>query len=134
MELPSSQRLTRLQTAELIFIELLKVVLVATVVIVMVRHFLFKPFRVEGASMVPSFHEREYLIIDELAYRLRAPERGEAIVFRYPLNPQTFYLKRIIGLPGERVSVEGGNIIIFNNEHPQGMVIREEYINAPKKT
>jgi signal peptidase I len=78
--------------------------------------------------MEPSFYEREYLIVDELTYRFRAPERGEVIVFRSPTQSEDFLLKRVIAVPGERVKVENSKIIIYNEEHPQGIVLEEDYL------
>ena len=110
-------------------LELLKVAILAGVTIFLVRHFLFKPFYVKGQSMEPSFLSSEYLIIDELSYRLREPVRGEVVVFKEPLGSQKdFYLKRIIGLPGERVKLEDNTIIIYNEEHPKGFVLIEDYL------
>ena len=78
--------------------------------------------------MEPTFHEKEYLIIDELSYRFREPVRGEVIVLRAPINPQEYYLKRIIGLPGERVKVSDNKVIVYNQAHPEGIVVFEDYI------
>src|SRR3989338_355046 len=78
--------------------------------------------------MVPSFQEHEYLIIDELSYRFRQPERGETVVFRYPYNPTIFYLKRIICLPTERCKIANGEVTVFNEENPKGMILEEDYI------
>lgn len=114
--------------------EFIKVAALAGITIVLVRYFLFKPFYVKGASMEPTFLDHEYLIIDEVTYRLRAPERGEVIVFRYPANPQEYFLKRIIGLPGERVKVENGNVTIYNTAHPEGVAIKEMYLPADLTT
>ena len=114
--------------AGLFLLELIKVVVLAGVTIILVRHFLFKPFYVQGASMVPNFSEKDYLIIDELSYRWRDPERGEVIVFRYPDNPKEFFLKRIVGLPGEGVKIAEGQVIIYNNEHPEGVIVKEQYL------
>lgn len=108
--------------------EFVKVAALAGVTIIVVRYFLFKPFYVKGASMEPTFMDREYLIIDEITYRLRAPERGEVIVFRYPENPKEYFLKRIIGLPGERVRVENGIVTIYNQAHPEGVKVDEAYL------
>src|SRR5437879_4755723 len=77
--------------------ELIQVVAVSLAIIIPVRYFLIQPFYVKGASMEPSFYDHEYLIIDELSYRLRAPERGDIIVFRYPNDRTQFFIKRIIG-------------------------------------
>ncbi|KKW42271.1 MAG: Signal peptidase I [Candidatus Magasanikbacteria bacterium GW2011_GWA2_56_11] len=112
------------------FLELIKIALLAGITIGLVRYFLFKPFYVKGQSMEPNFQERDYLIIDEITYRFRSPVRGDIIVFRSPVN-NDHYLKRVIAVPGERVKVEGDKVIIYNKEHPQGVVVEEAYISEP---
>ncbi len=119
-----------LGAAGLFILELVNIVVLAGVTIFLLRYFLFKPFYVKGASMEPNFHEKEYLIIDELSYRLHDPTRGDVIVFRPPENPQEYFLKRIIGLPGEHVKVAEGRVIIYNQAHPEGMVLNESYLPA----
>lgn len=100
----------------LIFIwEIIKIVIIALAIVVPIRCFLFQPFIVSGQSMEPNFYPGDYLIIDELSFRLREPKRGEAIVFRYPRNPSQRYIKRIIGLPGEEVKIEEG-VVRINGE------------------
>ncbi len=110
------------------FLELIKVVAIAGVTIFVVRHYLFKPFTVKGQSMEPNFYGREYLIIDEISYRFRDPVRGEVVVFQSPIDASDYYLKRLIGLPGERVSVDSGKVIIYNDTHPQGTLLTETYL------
>lgn len=117
-----------LASAGIFLLELVKVAVLAGITITLVRYFLFKPFYVKGASMEPNFFDKEYLIIDELSYRLRAPQRGEVVVFKYPENPKEYFLKRIIGLPGERIKVSEGQITVYNNEHPEGIVLNEPYL------
>ncbi|MBP9761302.1 MAG: signal peptidase I [Candidatus Magasanikbacteria bacterium] len=113
----------------LFFLELIKIGVLAGITIGLVRYFLFKPFYVKGESMEPSFYAGEYLIIDELTYRFREPKRGEVFVIHAPLaTTKDFYLKRVIGLPGERVRVEDNKVIVYNNEHPEGIVLDEEYL------
>ncbi len=114
----------------LFFLELIKVVILAGITIVLVRHFLFKPFYVKGESMDPAYLEKDYLIINQFSYKLfrHQPNRGEVIVFRAPIQQKDFYLKRVIGLPGERVKVEEGKVIVYNEDHPQGIVIKEDYL------
>jgi len=107
-------------------LELIKIVVMAGVTIALVRYFLFKPFYVKGASMEPNFLEKDYLIIDEITYRFREPVRGETIVFEAPGDEKTHYLKRVIGLPGERVKVEDNKIVIFNDAYLQGFLLEEE--------
>ena len=82
------------------------------VVVIPIRVFIISPFVVDGASMHPTFKNLDYLIVDELLYRFYAPARGDVIVFRYPGNPSVFYIKRIIGLPNETVSINHGVITI----------------------
>lgn len=78
--------------------------------------------------MEPNFYEKQYLIIDELTYRFRMPERGEVIVFKYPEDQTQYFLKRVIGLPGEKVKVSGGIVIVYNKAHPEGITIQESYL------
>jgi signal peptidase I len=106
--------------------ELIKVAVIAAITIIGVRELLFKPFYVEGQSMVPNFQPNQYLIIDELTYRFREPERGEVIVFKH--TDGQYLLKRVIGLPGERIKVGDGKITIYNDAHPEGLKLDETYL------
>jgi signal peptidase I len=125
-EVDMSTETTLLGKIGLFFLEFIKIVVLASVTIVLVRYFLFKPFYVKGESMVPTFYENEYLIVDELSYRFRDPKRGEVIVFRSPTAPDDFYLKRVIGLPGERVRVENGKVTVCKVECT---VLTEDYLH-----
>ncbi len=87
------------------FIELLKFAVVAIIIVVPIRLFVAQPFFVSGESMVPTFENGQYLIVDELTYHFEAPQRGDVIIFRYPKDTSEFFIKRIIGLPGETVYV-----------------------------
>jgi len=114
--------------------ELVKIVLISLVIIAPIRYFLIQPFYVKGASMEPNFYDHEYLIVDEITYRFSEPKRGEIIVFKYPKNPQEFFIKRIIGFPGEKIQIKDGGVIIFNEIHPEGFILNEYYLNANLKT
>lgn len=114
--------------------EITKVVVVSLAIILPVRYFLIQPFYVKGASMEPNFHDHEYLIIDEITYRFKTPERGQVIVFRYPLDPQEYFIKRIIGLPGESIQFKDGQVMIFNDQHPEGFTLDEKYLPADLAT
>lgn len=108
------------------FFELVQIAAISLAIIIPVRYFLIQPFYVKGASMEPNFFDHEYLIIDELSYRLRNPERGDIVVFRYPNDPKQFFIKRVIGTPGETVEIAGGRIKIFNDKYPNGFLLEED--------
>ena len=114
--------------------EVLEVVIVAVATVFLIRTFLMQPFLVSGASMEPNFSSGHYLLIDEITYRFREPKRGEVIVFRYPQSPSTYYIKRIVGLPGEKVAVEKGSVTVFNKENPEGFKVEEFYLPADLRT
>lgn len=94
--------------------EITKIVIIALVIVIPIRYYIFQPFLVKGQSMEPNFESGDYLIIDEISYRFRDPQRGEIVVFRYPRNPSQRYIKRIIGLPGERLEIKDGKVFIDN--------------------
>ncbi|MEK7519369.1 MAG: signal peptidase I [Patescibacteria group bacterium] len=96
--------------------EVLIIVVIAIAIVIPIRYFLFQPFLVVGQSMEPNFAGGDYLIADQLSYRLRDPQRGEVIVFKYPSMPSQRYIKRIIGLPGETVEIRDGQVVVFNEE------------------
>ncbi len=112
----------------------IKVVAISFAIIIPVRYFLIQPFYVKGMSMESNFHDHEYLIIDEISYRFRPIERGEVVVFRYPLNPQEYFIKRIIALPGEGVQVKDSRVIIYSEENPGGLVLPESYLDENMPT
>ena len=114
--------------------EIIEIVLIAVLVVFGVRSFLIQPFLVSGASMEPNFHGGDYILINELSYRFRAPERGEVVVFRYPGDEKTFFIKRIIGLPGERVVITDGKLYIYNKDHQEGMQVNEDYLPKDLRT
>lgn len=114
--------------------ELLKIVVISLVIIIPIRYFLIQPFYVKGASMEPNFYDHEYLIIDEITYRFNEPERGDIVVFRYPRNPQEYFIKRMIGMPGEEVQIKDGEVFIFNKENKEGITLDESYLPEDIKT
>lgn len=92
--------------------EIIKIVLLALVIVIPIRYFVFQPFIVKGLSMTPAFHDGDYLIIDEFSYRFKEPQRGEVIVFKYPQDLSQRFIKRIVGLPQEKVELRNEQIII----------------------
>jgi len=109
------------------FTELLKFIVIAAVIVLPIRFFVAQPFIVSGASMDPTFQNGQYLIVDELTYRFEPPQRGDVIIFRYPKNPSEFFIKRVIGLPGETVSIHDNTVSI---QEPDGtsMALAEPYV------
>lgn len=105
--------------------ETAKIVIISLVVIIGIRTYVMQPFFVSGSSMEPNFHDGDYLIVDELSYEIGEPKRGDVIIFKYPKNPSEYFIKRIIGLPGEKIEISNNTIRIFNNERPEGFVVSE---------
>lgn len=108
--------------------DLVKIFVLAMVIILPIRTFLAEPFMVSGSSMVPNFHDRDYLIVDRLSYRLHEPQRGDVVVLRFPKDTSQYFIKRIIGLPGEAVTCEQGKVEIQAPGSSQPMVLVEDYI------
>lgn len=98
------------------FTELLKFGIVALLVVIPIRLFIAQPFIVSGISMVPTFEDAQYLIIDELTYHFNSPQRGDVVVFRYPKDPSQFFIKRVIGLPGDEVHVSSSGISVTKQD------------------
>lgn len=124
-----------------LLLEMVKVFLLAVVIIIPVRVFLFQPFFVQGSSMEPNFEDGQYLVVSEFGYKetdldvtgrfhftvssFKAINRQDVIVFRYPKNPEQFFIKRVIGLPGEALEIRQGKVIIYNEGHPDGTALDE---------
>jgi signal peptidase I len=138
-----------------IFWEMIKIILWVVLIIVPLRVFLIQPFFVQGASMEPNFEDKEYLIINEIGYKktdvgfsygekeinfftvspFKELQRGDVVVFRYPKNPSVYYIKRVIGLPGEKIQISHREVKIFNKENPDGFVLNEvSYLSPSEET
>ena len=113
----------------LFVMEVVQILVIALAIILPVRWFLIMPFIVKGQSMEPAFHNNDYLIVDELSYRLHPIVRGDVVVFIPTVDPSEFYIKRVIGLPGEKISINDGVITIKNTEFPNGFDVKESYID-----
>lgn len=109
-------------------LEIVEIALIAVAAVFIIRTFLVQPFLVSGGSMSPTFSDGDYLLVDQLTYRIRPPERGEVAVFRYPGDESTYFIKRIIGLPGEEVKIQNGQVTIINKDHPTGFTLDETYL------
>lgn len=109
--------------------------LIALGIVFLFRTFVAEPFLVGGVSMAPTFHDGDFVFVDRLSYHFRGPERGESVVFHYPKGGLDYFLiKRVIGLPGERIKVADGQVIVFNAAHPEGLALEEDYLRAGTRT
>lgn len=114
--------------------ETVKIIAISLAIILPIRYYLVQPFFVKGASMEPNFHNGDYLLIDEISYRFNQPKRGDVIVFRYPKQPSQYFIKRIIGLPGETIEIKNNKVTVYNSDKPQGIVIEEDYLASYQQT
>lgn len=112
-------------------VEIIKTLIIAFVIVIPVRIFIAQPFIVSGSSMDPTFKNGDYLIIDELSYRIGNPDRLDVVIFKYPKKPSTFFIKRIIGLPGESISINNGAVTVtaINGE---SFILDDSYVKYPK--
>ncbi len=121
------------QNGRHVIYDTLKFVFIALLIITPFRFYVAQPFIVSGASMAPTLEPNEYLVIDELTYQFEQPKRGDVIIFRYPLDPSIFFVKRIVGLPGETVDIQGGVVSVRTAMNPTDHQLLEPYA-ASKKT
>jgi signal peptidase I len=87
--------------------------------------FLYQPVKVEGTSMMPCLEDQERIFVNKFVYRLEPIERGDIVVFRYPRDPSKSYIKRVIGVAGDHISIDDGRVYV------NGKRLREDYVPAP---
>lgn len=109
-------------------LQIIESLLIIFLIVLPLRFFMFEPFIVRGESMEPNFHDLDYLIIDKLTYKIREPKRGEVIIFTPPFDKNKYYIKRIIGLPNEKIEFKENNIYVYNQNHPEGVILEENYL------
>jgi signal peptidase I len=105
---------------------------VALIIALPIKFFIASPFIVVGASMYPTFENGNYLIVDKLVYRFNAPKRGDVVVFNPPFTSSEYFIKRIVGLPGETISVDGNKVKITNKDNPNGFILPESYVSSER--
>lgn len=108
--------------------EIVKIVVISLVIIVPIRYFVVQPFFVKGASMEPNFEDGDYLLIDEISPRFKDYQRGDVIVFHYPQNPKLYFIKRVIGLPGEEIEVQEGRVLVSAGPGEKKAALLEAYL------
>ena len=124
----------RLRLWGISLLEIVKVGILALAIVLHIRLFIVCPFYVKGASMEPNFYDKEYLLIDEISYRFQAPQRGEVVVFRYPQDPREYFIKRIIGLPGETLKMDQGDVYLLDKSTNEWTKITETYLPSTDQT
>lgn len=126
--------------------EVIKTVGGILLLLVIFRFYIFQPFSIKGSSMEPTFQEGEYLIVNEFTYLFTEPKRGDVVVFKHPepacndfvdsnyinrvflQGPCSNYIKRVVGLPGEEITIKDGVVSVRNKEKPNGFILDEKYI------
>ncbi len=126
--------------------EIAKTILIAAAVVIFINTFIFQAYYVSGTSMNPTYQDKDYLLVNKFPSSMRnilklfgnksdlGLQRGEVIIFHPPENPEIFYVKRIIGLPGDRVVLKDGVYTIYNKDNPNGLVLKEPYTDPQYKT
>ncbi|MDQ5901663.1 MAG: signal peptidase, partial [Patescibacteria group bacterium] len=109
------------------FWETVKFAIIAFIIVWPIRAFVAQPFIVSGSSMVPTFENSQYLIVDQISYRFEEPKRGDVVIFRYPNDPSKFFIKRIIGMPGELVQISGSKVTITQT-NGEKITLEEPYV------
>ncbi|PIR42972.1 signal peptidase I [candidate division WWE3 bacterium CG10_big_fil_rev_8_21_14_0_10_32_10] len=114
----------------MMILEGIQVIGISAILIVILHVLIIQPQEVKGMSMYPYLNDGDHLMTEKITYRLRDPQRGEIVVFEYPLNRSEDYIKRVIGLPGEKIQVKNNKVIIYNNNNPEGFVLEEDYLDS----
>lgn len=106
-------------------------IIIPVIIVLILHNFVFQAFHVVGSSMIPTLHDSDYLIISKIDWSKShlfslfgkhdyIPARGTIIVFHYPNDPSLVFVKRVVGLPGEKIVISNGKITIYNNANPNG--------------
>lgn len=109
------------------------------ILVKLVQAFIIQPFIVDGASMLPTYHNKEFLLVDKFSYRIKNPERGDIMIFKLYENNSNPYegkhlIKRVIGLPGEHIVVKNGITTIYNKNNPNGFILDEPFVSFKETT
>lgn len=112
------------------FLDVLFNIVVIVAIVATIRTFLVSPFQVEGSSMVDTLVDKEYIIINKFAYLIGEPERGDIVVFRPPNEPNKYYVKRVIGLPGDTILIKEGFVYVKTKADADFTKLEEaQYLN-----
>lgn len=108
-------------------------IVVIVAIVAGIRTFLVSPFQVEGNSMVSTLEDREYIVINKFAYLVGNPDRGDIVVFRPPSEPKKFYVKRVIGLPGDTIDIRDGKVYVHIAGADTATELSESYLDERNK-
>jgi signal peptidase I len=114
-------------------VEFIKFAIITLIIVIPIRMYVAQPFVVNGASMSPTLETGQYLVVDQLTYHLTDPSRGDVIVFRFPQDTSKFFIKRIIGLPGETITISGQEVTISGKDSKE-IILEEPYIELTKES
>ncbi|MFH2019770.1 MAG: signal peptidase I [bacterium] len=107
------------------FLDFLETIVVSLAIFAVVYIFLFQPHQVEGHSMEPNFQDAEYILTDKISYRMGEPKRGDVVVFHSPQDERVDYIKRIVGVSGDKIMIQEGYVYL------NGVKLEEGFINDP---
>jgi signal peptidase I len=100
----------------------LRDLIISLVISAFIIVFIYQPVKVEGVSMMPSLEDQERIFVNKFVYRLEPISRGDVVVFRYPRDPSKSYIKRVIGVAGDRIRIDGGQVYV------NGEALDEDYV------
>ncbi|NLE07427.1 MAG: signal peptidase I [Parcubacteria group bacterium] len=110
------------------FWELVKYAFFALIIVVPFRIFVAQPYIVSGSSMDPTFKNADYLIVDQLSKRFEEPKRESVLIIKYPKDTSKYFIKRLIGFPGETIEIKNGEVFVYNRDNENGLKLDEPYI------
>lgn len=112
--------------------EIFETAALAIIFLLVLYLFLVRPHQIHGDSMLPTYHDADYLLTEVISFKFlgRELQRGDIIVFHAPEQPNLDFIKRIVALPGEKIKLQNGQIFIINNDHPEGLLLKEPYLSS----
>lgn len=116
------------ETSKSSFWEFVRYAIVALLIVIPFRIFIAQPYMVSGSSMDPTFKDADYLIVDQVSKRFEDPQRGSVVIIKYPKDTSKYFIKRLIGFPGDTVEIKNGVVTIYNEENKNGLKLDEPYV------
>lgn len=101
---------------------------IIVLIIIMMRLYVISPFKVSGGSMLDTLYDGDIMLVEKISYRFWEPQRGDVVVIRPVHKQESYFVKRIIGIPGDKILFKNGDIYLINDEYPDGILINERYL------